>query len=271
MANGKGIKNITVTNSGELYRVAPVVQVSSPTAVHKVAAATATLSGTSITSISIDSEGTYYTSVPAITIGAPAAGGTQAIATAIKTGGRITGVTIADSGSGYTSIPSITIDAPQGGPGNFKASVGVNLNASTETIQSLYLIDSGDFYLTAPTITIAKPLNTSKFIIGEQVTFGAFADGDIMTAEVAAYSDSDMSLSLIHIGSINDNASFHEPVSGEYLTGGTSRAVAKIVTSKEQDKVSDQNAAFSLEIEDLLDFSESNPFGEPARSSAQEH
>lgn len=271
MANGNGVKSITLTGAGELYRTSPVVQISSPDASTKVAAATATLSGTSIASIAIDSEGTYYTSLPAITIGAPDAGGTQALATAIRTGGRITGVTIVDSGDGYSSVPSITFATPMGGPGNFRASVGVNLNTTTEMIDSLYVTDSGDFYVTPPTITIAKPLNTSKFIIGENVTFDAFADGDILTAEVAAYSDSDMSLSIIHVGTSNDNANFHEPASGSYLTGDESRAVAKIVTSKEQDKVSDQNATFSLEIEDLLDFSESNPFGEPATSSAQEH
>ena len=57
------------------------------------------------------------------------------------------------------------------------------------------------------------------------------------------------------------------PSTGKYLTGQNSGATAKIVSSTQKDTVDQQNFEFATEIEDFLDFSEGNPFGEISKST----
>ena len=268
MANGNGITGATLTDSGDLYIETPIILVGLPDAPILTAQATASLDSGSVGSILLDSEGTYYTAVPTITIEAPPSG-TTATATASYANGRITSISIIDSGDGYLTVPSVTISAPTGSPGDFKASVGANI--ANEKITSLYVIDSGDFYTTPPSITISEPISSARFIIGETVHQEAFSDGTILTGEVSAYADSDDQLSLIHVGTLAANGAFHEPTSGLFVTGQESQAKAKIIKVTEQTVLGDQNDIFAAEIEDFVDFSEVNPFGEPANSEAHEH
>ena len=194
----------------------------------------------------------------------------SATATSTITNGRVTDITVTNKGSGYGKTPNITIGNPTGGPGNFTASLGVELDSDTDKIDHLYIIDSGDFYITAPTITINEPISSKKFQIGETIEQDVLPDGCILTGEVSAYSDSDNVISLIHVGS-KENDHFHEPTTGYFITGKTSGAKGKITMATEKEDAQTQNKTFSTEIESFLDFTESNPFGEPAQSGDHEH
>lgn len=204
-----------------------------------------------------------------VTVGTQTA--TAPTATGTITNGRVTGVTLVpDSGDYYATAPAVTVSTPGGGPGNFTASLGVELDSSTDKIDHLYIIDSGDFYIEAPTITINEPISSKRFIIGETIEQDELPDGCILTGEVSAYSDSDNVISLIHVGS-KENDHFHEPTSGYFITGKTSGARGKITMASEAEDAQTQNKTFSTEIESFLDFTESNPFGEPAQSGDHEH
>lgn len=204
-----------------------------------------------------------------VTVGTQTA--TAPTATGTITNGRLTGVTLFDSqGDFYDTAPTVTVAQSAGGPGNFTASLGVELDSATDKIDHLYIIDSGDFYIEAPTITINEPISTKRFIIGETIEQDELPDGCILTGEVSAYSDSDNVISLIHVGSkVGDH--FHEPTTGYYITGKTSGAKGKITKATEKEDAQTQNKTFSTEIESFLDFTESNPFGEPAQSGDHEH
>ena len=108
-----------------------------------------------------------------------------------------------------------------------------------------------------------------KFVPGETITFDTLSDGTIMTAQVATWNDSDNMLNIIQLGT--NNGTFKEPATGYFITGDTSTARAQITKATETANTQDQNDIFSLEIEDFVDFSETNPFGEVAQSGAHEH
>ena len=196
---------------------------------------------------------------------------TAPTATATISNGRVTAVTLdASDGDFYSTAPTVTVANPTGGPGNFTATAGVQLDTSTDKIDHLYITDSGDFYITAPTITINEPISSKRFIIGEEIEQDVLPDGCILTGEVASYSDSTGVLGLIHVGS-KEGAHFHEPTTGYFITGKESGAKGKIKMATEAEDAQTQNKAFSTEIESFLDFTESNPFGEPAKSGDHEH
>ena len=106
------------------------------------------------------------------------------------------------------------------------------------------------------------------FTIGETVN-QTLSSGVIMTGEVAAFSDSDNVLKLIHIGANDGN--YHEFVANRFVVGTTSLdlagtlATATVSAVAEDNQISqnEQNTDFSTIGADFLDFSENNPFGDP--------
>ena len=255
----QGITNITLTDSGDLYTEIPTITISPPNAAVMTATATALISAGNIHTINIDSGGSYYAQniIPSVTIQGSATG------TAVIINNRVSSITITDSGDGsYINPPVITIGGPTLLPSNFIATATATLDDTTSKIASVNITDSGDFYTSSPTITFSEPQVPSPYIVGEYVVQDSDTEGNVLTAEVVAYNDSDKKLSLIHIGSTNNNGSFQKPSAGKYLTGLTSNAKAKIVSSVIKETPDAQNLDFATEIEDFLDFSEGNPFGE---------
>ena len=106
------------------------------------------------------------------------------------------------------------------------------------------------------------------FTVGETVN-QTLSSGVIMTGEVAAFSDSDNVLKLIHIGANDGN--YHEFVASRFVVGTTSLdlagtlATATVSAVAEDNQISqnEQNTDFSTIGADFLDFSENNPFGDP--------
>ena len=86
-----------------------------------------------------------------------------------------------------------------------------------------------------------------------------------MSGEVSAYSDSDKIVQLIHVGA-NDGA-FHNFATSRYLITEDSSGQALVTAIAEINKISqnEQNDDFDTTATDMsfLDFSETNPFGDP--------
>lgn len=109
---------------------------------------------------------------------------------------------------------------------------------------------------------------STGFTIGETVN-QTLASGVIMSGEVAGFSDSDNVLKLIHIGA--NDGKYHEFVSGLQVIGTTditvagAKSIANVSSVSEDNQISqnEQNLDFSNIIDDFLDFSEGNPFGDP--------
>tara|TARA_S200002703_G_scaffold137653_1_gene127524 strand:- start:5237 stop:6139 length:903 start_codon:yes stop_codon:yes gene_type:complete len=109
---------------------------------------------------------------------------------------------------------------------------------------------------------------SAGFTTGETVN-QTLASGVIMSGEVAGFSDSDNVLKLIHIGA--NDGKYHEFVSGRQIIGttdinlGGDKSIATVSSISEDNQISqnEQNSDFSDLIDDFLDFSEGNPFGDP--------
>lgn len=98
-------------------------------------------------------------------------------------------------------------------------------------------------------------------VIGNTAT-QTLSSGVKITGEVSKYSDTDKILHLIHVGA--DDGNYHTFVSGiNIFVNGLSRTVIAV---SEENKISqnEQNDGFSdFGGSDFLDFTESNPFGDP--------
>lgn len=112
-------------------------------------------------------------------------------------------------------------------------------------------------------------LNTESSFIGIGNTASQILDSDLgttMTGEVSGWSDSDKKLHLIHVGASDGN--YHEfltsrtiTLSGEHKEDSDFTVIA--VTENNQISNNEQNDDFSSISDDFLDFTESNPFGDP--------
>ncbi|MDC0308650.1 hypothetical protein OAL25_00150 [bacterium] len=107
------------------------------------------------------------------------------------------------------------------------------------------------------------------FTLGETVN-QTFSSGVVMSGEVSRWSDSDLILGVINAGA--DDGLYHTFVSGRSIVGTTDLdptaaerfALSNVVSVAENNQLSntEQNTYFDT-LTDFLDFSESNPFGDP--------
>ena len=113
------------------------------------------------------------------------------------------------------------------------------------------------------------------FVVGETVN-QTLASGVIVSGEVAKFSDSDNILHLIHVGA--DDGKYHTFVTGRQIVGTTDQdsdgslafvnySVSRVTAVSELNQLAEneKNLFFDTTQTDLdfLDFSESNPFGDP--------
>jgi len=109
------------------------------------------------------------------------------------------------------------------------------------------------------------------FEVGEIVN-QTLADGTIMSGEVASYNPDTNTLRVIHAGA--NDGKFHNFTTGRQIVGTVSHstnpavsllsiALVTTVTEDNQIAANEQNEYFDT-LTDFLDFSESNPFGDPS-------
>lgn len=111
---------------------------------------------------------------------------------------------------------------------------------------------------------------SAGFTLGETVN-QTFSDGVVMSGEVSRWSDSDRILGVINAGA--DDGLYHSFITGRQIVGtkdvdlgvGTANSIATVSAVAEDNQLSntEQNTYFDT-LTDFLDFSESNPFGDPS-------
>jgi hypothetical protein len=104
---------------------------------------------------------------------------------------------------------------------------------------------------------------SGDYIVGERVT-QTTPSGVVLGGEVSSWVSSTNTLSIIHFG--GSDGKFHLPVTSLVVTGAESNATGTLASYTEDNKLSDneQNTTFDTIGADFLDFSESNPFGDPS-------
>ena len=182
------------------------------------------------------------------------------------TNNRVSGATVVTAGTRLISSTPV-FAAPTGTPADFAATVEAVIDSSG-VVTALNIIDSGDFYTAAPTISLTAPGQPAPgqpvpgFMIGEIVN-QTLADGTIIRGEVVKWSDSDKKLHLVHVG--GNDGKFHtfSTSSNHRLTGLKSLASGVITAVNEDNQLSANEQNDIFDGLDFIDFSENNPFGDP--------
>ena len=177
---------------------------------------------------------------------------TTATATAAISGGNVSTISVTNSGFGYTVPPLVTVT------GDATATAVID---STGTVTEINIVNAGGSYISTPTITIAAPTDV-KYTAGEMVD-QTLSDGTIISGEVAEFNPDTSILKLISFGA--NDGKFHLPVTGRTVIDRTTSkgAVVSGVSEEIQSSANEQNEYFDT-LTDFLDFSESNPFGDPS-------
>jgi hypothetical protein len=100
------------------------------------------------------------------------------------------------------------------------------------------------------------------FTVGNTIT-QTFSSGVIMSGEIASWDASDNTVGIIHSGA--DDGKYHTWSAGLQIVSSGSVATVSAVVEDNQLSENEKNSDFEITQPDLgfLDFSESNPFGDP--------
>ena len=198
-----------------------------------------------------------YTVAPTLTIASPSAG-TTATATAFinTTTGIITGVTVTNPGTGYTSAPTITLT---GGIGTALVSAFVNV-AGIVTGTNIDYVGAG--YTRVPTVLHSLLHSSELTRVHLLVTRLLLVKLDWTTARVKDWNETTKVLKVYRVaGDFRDG----ETIVGSATTlDGVDTTGSYILNSiVYEDADDDYNASieFEDEGEDIIDFTETNPFG----------
>ena len=250
------VQKIYVNNDGSGYTSIPNIVIDSAPSggITATAVAITTSKGQvySIQEILLTNAGAGYTTTPNINI--IGGGGSGAIATCGigTTYNGIRSIGISSSGMGYIKPPNISISLPTVGPAIGASLVSrVNVNGQ---INQILISNSGIGFTSTPILTIDQPsllvgIGTYQF---NEVIVGSISS---TTARVRSW-DSDTNILEVSI----NNGEFYD---GEIVVGTASSAryLVKLYNMNSLHDKYQENDQIQEEANLILDFSESNPFG----------
>ena len=266
-----GVNRIYMTNMGAGYQAQPLIGISSSPAGSANAVGVASVSTTwtdcdtgltdgKIAAIHISNAGAGYTEAPWITIQDPTGYGVGAAATVgITTLGSIGVVTLVGGGSGYTTHPTFTVSAPGSVGVGSTAAYGIGYINSAGVVTTAYITNAGVGYSEVPTVTFEAPtgagvgMGTGSFVFNETIT----GQTSGATARVKEW---DAVNNTLEISGISSNFS-----NGETIIGSNSGAKFAVRKTNKDDLVSGfaENDVIQSAGDDIIDFTETNPFGMP--------
>ena len=256
-----GVRLITVTNRGNGYTSSPRVAISSAPAGGLTAVGIATLIGGlvdcngntenyKVQGVEIVNPGYGYTNAPSVAF--VGGGGAGAAATTTIGDGVIGIVTLTSGGSGYVGEPTVTFSGAPGAGVTATARAHIN---TAGVVTAIYITNAGLGYTEAPTITVSSPYfsGSGTYVYNETVV-GSISS---TTALVKEWNSVDNLLKVSNI-----SGSF---VNGDVLTGSESGATYKIriINKYNTTDTYAENDTIESEADAIIDFSESNPFGNP--------
>jgi hypothetical protein len=258
-----GVRRVIVTNRGSGYTSTPRVAISSAPSGGLTASGIATMiSGivdcegiskeSRVQGVEIINSGYGYTVAPGVSFIGGGGNGAEAYT---QIGDGIVGtITLTSGGSGYYSPPlvSFTNEVFLSGVSTASASATAVVSAAG-TISSIRITNAGLGYSVAPTIVIESPYNTG---IGT-FTFNEIVTGSI-SSTTAVVNSWNSETNVLKVSKIS--GSF---VIGENIVGSESGASRKLRTLNEYNNTDpySQNEVIEEEADQIIDFSEGNPFG----------
>ncbi len=249
-ASGQSVYYIDIINGGSGYKSAPIVDIDNPVGTGVTATAIAILDRGSVSRVLITNPGIGYTVPPRVNIVSNSQFGSGAIATSILSSGAIGPIQITSGGVGYSTAPIVTI-APPAGIGTQIARAEAILNTSG-IVTSIRITNSGAGYASTPAITISSPVGiaTGDYEFNEVVR-------GVSTGTSAYVKYWNYDTRILKVAIINGNFALGESIVG----AGASYKVLSINVDNTSDAFA-ENFEIEQQADQILDFSEINPFGE---------
>jgi len=250
------VRRITLTNDGSGYTSTPIVSISTAPSGGRNATAvaiTTSVNGVySIKEILLTNTGAGYTVPPLISITGENGVGAAATCEIVTDYVGVGSVYIQNPGDGYPVAPVITFSSPQSGIGiTAKGRVAIS---TTGSISRVLISDAGIGYTQTPTFVIAPP----PVVTG----IGTFELNEVVTGSVsgakARVKSWDKNTDILKLGTTDGTF-----VPGDIIVGSASSAtysLSYVISAQFSDKY-EQNDVIEEEADLILDFTESNPFG----------
>ena len=256
---GASLGSIVLTDDGSGYTSTPTVSISAPTSgitATAVAITTSVGNVTSIKEIRLTNAGLGYTSTNPPTVTISGGGGSGAAATAVVVSGGILSLSLTENGRGYFgTAPTITVSGPSVGQ-----TATVKSLISNGQLSALQITNAGSGYTTIPTVTISSPVSgVGTFYYNEEIT----GQTSGITARVRNFKRrTDLNVGLppvdLQVSLNTGNFSVGETVVG---TASSATYVIESYDRESYDNPYDVNEEIESEADNILDFTESNPFG----------
>ena len=293
----KSIKEILLTNAGSGYVTPPLVTILNTGTGGVGAAATALIetTGKGVINFTVVDEGVGYSNSnpPLVTIGEPTGSGTTAVtnADAVIFDNKLSSFRIRDAGIGHTVAPTVTVGNPTiiTGIGTYQFNEIVKgVTSGTEARVKSW--DSDTKVLKVSMVGIGTTI--SGFIPGEEVrsteslafitnvSFGATIGiqtniiSGISTAGISIADDIADSVNVIGAGitvsaigagqiTLSQSTINLTPITQTVSIGTTTFTTYSVSTYDDRDIYDEysENDEFEVEADDIIDFSQSNPFG----------
>jgi hypothetical protein len=255
-----GIRFITITNRGEKYTSLPRVAISSApigglTAVGVASMISGIVDCNGTTSLKVQrvdvvNAGYGYTTPPSVVF--VGGGGVGAAATATIGDGVVGIVTLTSGGSGYNTTPTVTFSsAPAGGV----TATGVAYLNNVGIVTQIGITNAGLGYTIAPIITISSP-----YISG----FGNYEFNEIVTGSISGTTAKVKSWNSV-TNQLEVSILTGSFTNGELIVGSESGAEYQYrkTTIRNSEDAFAQNSVIEEEADQIIDFSDTNPFGMP--------
>ena len=253
---------IDLIDDGSGYVSAPIVQISPPasgTQATAVAITTSKAGVKSIKEILLINPGSGYDSANPPLVILNGGGGVGAAITIGVVDNGLSGVTISQAGVGYATEPTITFTGATGAGGTTASAQTVITDGA---ITAVRFSNTGAGYTVAPTVTFAGISTTGigTFVYNETV-HGQSSGVVARVKDFKKRTDISPSNPPVELRVSLNSGAFS---AGEVLVGSISSA-RYIVDSYDTDSYEDPydaNSDIELEADNLLDFTEGNPFGD---------
>ena len=256
------VTEVFLNNDGSGYQTAPTITFSSP----PVGFITATAVGIttrvanvqSLLRIELTNAGSGYVTPPTITISGGSGTGAAATCSIGGTLFSVSSLSITDRGNGYASAPVVTISSP----GTGTTATAISTIDSQTRVDSVRILNSGIGYTEAPTVSLAgfSTIGVGTFIYNEIVT------GELSgtTARVRDFRTVNSPIpGVLPVTNLRVSLNTGKFSAGEIIVGSISSAryVVSDYETESYDNPYDVNEEIETEADDILDFTESNPFG----------
>ena len=263
------IKEIFLNNDGSGYTSVPKIGISSsPTGQvgdNATAVGFLTTKGgiTGLEKILLTNAGAGYTVAPTITITGGGGAGAAATASLVTTGQGVIRFSMTDIGVGYGTDARVTVSAPAAS-GIATVAVGIASmgldDSGKNSVQSIYVQDAGRGYTSQPTVTISDPETLSG--LGTYL-FNEIVIGERSKTE-ARVKEWDQDTFILKVSNVSIGSTQKGFFSGETIKGKTSGAAYPVQIYNHDDTYDKytENDEFESQADDILDFTESNPFGQ---------